>query len=504
MNILNRTQKLQLNTIVSLISKVTIMLSGLILPRLILTTYGSDVNGLVNSITQFLSIITFLDLGVGSVVQAALYKPLANNDSKHVSQVLKAAMNYFRRIAFILILYVGVLIIVYPVIANDMALNRFSTSMLIVAISISTFAQYYFGIINELLLNADQKGYVQLSTEILVVILNLILSVILILNGFSIVFVKFIASLVILIRPIYLSYYVRKHYDVNMKVKLDTDPLPQKWSGMGQHIAYSIQNSTDIVILTMFSSLSNVSVYSVYNMIVHAISLIISSFTTGLQSFFGNLLANNEQKKLEYYFSFIEWIIHTSVTLLYGLTAVLIIPFISLYTKGVNDVNYYLPIFAILIVLTRALFSLRTPYQAIVFAASHFRQTQLSSYIEAGLNIVISLILVHRFGLIGVAIGSLVAVAYRILYLIYYLSNQILHRKMSYFFKQLIVDCIVFVIILVIGNYTLSFITISNYLEWIIFAAVFGLCVLIFMIIINIMVYPKNISIISNRILRIF
>src|SRR5699024_8667784 len=103
---MNRTARLKMNSIVSLLNRIAILISGLILPRYILLYFGSEINGLVQSITQFLSVITFLDLGVGSVVQSALYKPLANNDKYQSSLVLKAARNFFRKIAYVLILYV--------------------------------------------------------------------------------------------------------------------------------------------------------------------------------------------------------------------------------------------------------------------------------------------------------------------------------------------------------------------------------------------------------------
>ena len=75
----SRGKKLALNTITSLVLQVVSVICGFILPRLILESFGSDVNGLVNSITQFLGVITLLDLGVGAVVQSALYKPLISS-----------------------------------------------------------------------------------------------------------------------------------------------------------------------------------------------------------------------------------------------------------------------------------------------------------------------------------------------------------------------------------------------------------------------------------------
>ena len=57
----------------SLTFQVLTILCGFVLPRMILGSFGSEVNGLVNSITQFLTIISFLEVGVGAVVQSALY-----------------------------------------------------------------------------------------------------------------------------------------------------------------------------------------------------------------------------------------------------------------------------------------------------------------------------------------------------------------------------------------------------------------------------------------------
>ena len=76
-----RNKKLAWNTMSGLLLQVTTVLCGFVLPRAILNRFGSDVNGLLNSIAQFLQMIAFLELGVGSVVQSALYRPLAEGDS---------------------------------------------------------------------------------------------------------------------------------------------------------------------------------------------------------------------------------------------------------------------------------------------------------------------------------------------------------------------------------------------------------------------------------------
>ena len=105
-----RKKRLVYNTVSSLVYQVITIICGFVLPRLILGAFGSNVNGLVNSIVQFLGIISFLELGVGAVVQSSLYKPLAENKRDDVSKIISSANKFFRRLGQILAVYVVILI----------------------------------------------------------------------------------------------------------------------------------------------------------------------------------------------------------------------------------------------------------------------------------------------------------------------------------------------------------------------------------------------------------
>ena len=75
-------------------------------------------------------------------------------------------------------------------------------------------------------------------------------------------------SLIYLIRPIVLKVYVDKHYSINKKAVYTDEPIKQKWNGLAQHIASVVLDSTDTIVLTVFSTLANVSIYSVYYLVI--------------------------------------------------------------------------------------------------------------------------------------------------------------------------------------------------------------------------------------------
>ena len=60
----------------NILLQIVTIISAFIIPKLILMTFGSEVNGLVASLNQFLSYISLLEGGVNGVIMASLYKPL--------------------------------------------------------------------------------------------------------------------------------------------------------------------------------------------------------------------------------------------------------------------------------------------------------------------------------------------------------------------------------------------------------------------------------------------
>ena len=303
-----RGRLLAKNTIASLIAQITAIVCGFILPRFFLEYYGSDVNGLINSITQFLGIISFLELGVGAVVQSSLYKPLAEHDKDQVSKIAVSANIFFHRLAKLFLAYVIGLCIGYPFLVNQ-NFDYIYTATLIIAISISLIAQYYFGIVNALLLNADQRGYVQYNAQTITIFLNTVICAYLIMNGESVQFVKLVTSIIFLARPLALHMYVQHHYDINWHITYTKEPIQQKWNGVAQHVAAIILDITDIIILTIFSTLANVSIYSVYFLIVKGVKTLFLSVTNGIQSLIGELWAKKELENLRNVFEWVEWCI---------------------------------------------------------------------------------------------------------------------------------------------------------------------------------------------------
>ena len=488
---MKQTKQLKLNTITSLLNQVVSISSGFILPRLILQYYGSDINGVVSSVTQFLAIISLCECGVGAVVQSALYKPITENDIASISKIYKSSNMFFRRVAYILMAYIFVLIIVFPQI-NQGSYDFWFTTTLIISIAIGTLAQYYLGMTYQIILSAAQLVYVQMLVRTFCTIINVVIGAVMITNGQTIQLVKLMSSIVFLIQPILYMVVVKKRFKIEKKITYTEEPVKQKWNGMAQHIATVVFENTSVLILTVLSTLENVSVYGVYHLVTNGLKLCFVSLTIGMKSYLGDLFARDEKTILNKAFDKFEWIVHTSTTLIFTVTGILIVPFVSVYTLGINDAEYEQPIFAVFICIATAMYIIRLPYNYMIQSAGHFKETQNSAIIEAILNIMVSLVFVKCFGLVGVGIAAAVAMIYRTIYFVIYLSKHILCRSLKKVIKNILID-IISCIVMIISTMWIGMKD-TTYLSWVIMAIkIFVICAIEVMAI-NYVFYKGNIT----------
>ena len=438
-----------------------------------------------------------MDLGIGAVIQSNLYKPLAEGDIDQLSKIIISAKKFFSKIVGLYILF---LIIFIPVYTSGISeFDALYTSSLIAILAINLIVEYLFGIVNQCVLIADQKGYVLHSLSSVLLVFIVVINSIMIMNHASIQLVRLTYSVIISIKPIMLYLYVRKKYKINYKLVLSDEPIKQKWNGVAQHVASYITTSTDTIILTIFSSLSNVSVYYVYNLVVNGIKQIVSALMNGLEALFGNMLAKGEKEYLSKKFYELEWISHTAVTFLFSCAAALIRDFVLMYTVVNNDADYDQELFGVLLSLAIAFWCIRTIYFAVVKAAGHYRQTQTSSIIEMIINLSISIVVVFKYGLVGVALGTLVAMIYRTTYLAKYINNIIPYDFRS-FIKHVFIDMIVFISTVLISK--MLKLNDSSLTFWLYKAFIIIFCCGMIELFINSLVYRKQMSVIIQKIRR--
>jgi len=487
-----RSRKAFFNIGSALALQLSLIFCGFVITRLYINHFGSAIYGMTASISQFLGYIALAEAGVGGVIRAALYKPLADENKDKISGIVKAMGRFFRVIAIIFSGYALVIAAFFPLLGQSGMDWEFTFSLVLI-IATSTFVEYFFGITNSVLLQADQRQYLSSVLRTITTLLNLLVVIALIRLGSSIHVVKLFTSLVFMIRPFVLSFYVRKRYRIDRLCQPDNNAIKQRWDGLGQHIAFFFHTHTDVVVLTLFTNFIEVSVYSVYNLVASGIQSFAMIFTNGFEAAFGNMLAKNETTALNRNFRIYELISSSVTVILFTTAGLMLSPFITLYTRGVTDADYHREVFAFLLLLAGALYCIRQPYHSLIIAAGHFRQTNKYAFLEVGLNIFLSVILVFRFGIVGVVIGTLVAVTYRTIFSAFYLKRNILFRNVRIFILRQVVSIATSTLIVMIVCFFIPVTTFDSYVIWGVYVVLFLLIACGVTLLINIIFYREDV-----------
>ena len=445
----SRLKKATYNVIFLGIYQVVVFACNLILPRFILVAYGSEYNGIVSSITQFLNFISILRLGVAGATRVELYKSLATDDNQKTSAIVRATELFMRKIAIIFAIYLLALSIGFPLYIRS-SYSHLEVGSLVLIIGLGTFAQYFFGITYSTLLQADQRLYIYNIIQIIATILNTTIACFLVKMGCSIQVVKFASSLVFTASPILLNIYVSNKYKLNKKIAPDFTAIKKRGDVVAHSIANIIHDNTDVVVLTLLTNSKIVSVYAVYNLVMNGLKQLMTIFVSGLESAFGDMWVKKEFQKMLDSLNQYEYFMYSFVSIIFSCAAVLIIPFVRIYTKGVNDVNYIIPVYAFLAVLAQAFYCIRMPYLTVVQAAGRYKETRNGAFAEAAINIVLSVVLTLRVGIIGVIIGTLVANVFRTIQYSYYMSRKMLSRPLYLVAGRLIWTALNFIVIIIV------------------------------------------------------
>lgn len=461
-----RTKLALKNTITSLILQLVLALSGFIIPRFFTELYGSSMNGLVNSISQFISYINLVEAGISASVIVSLYKPIAENDTSQINRVLAAAKKFYRKSGLLFLLLVGILILVYPYVIKNEISNSVFIRMMIFVLSISGLVDYFILGKYRVLLQADQRSYVISYAQIVGTVIMTIVSIIQIKLECSALAVKFTAASIYILRSLIVVFYARRKYKyLNFNVKPDNSSMNRRWSALIHQIAGMITTNTDMLLLTLMvktNALIQVSIYSTYNLVSYALINLMNSFTSGLTSSFGQVISQEDHESLKRNFSIYEFAFFIIIFIVYSCMGILLYSFIYLYTKSYSDAIIYLNWnYVLLFTIVGIIQSIRQPALTIICAAGHYKETQYRAILEAVLNLSVSLFLVGKLGISGVLIGTIVSFSYRSLDVIFYNNKYLISETLKTTINRLLRNIIVFVIVMVFFK-TISY----NVISW--------------------------------------
>ena len=471
---MNRTQKFALNSLTSMISQIVVMAAGMITPRLMIATYGSEMNGLVSSLNQFISYITLVEAGIGGAAIYSLYKPLAEQDHNGISSIVVAAKKSYRQAGYIFSAGIFILAVVYGLLSNAETVSFGTMFILTIILGINGCFDFFFVAGDRVLLTADQRNYVISFATIINTVLRTLIICVMAAYRMNILFLYGCASSLVLIKVSIIVCYSHNNYSyIDKNAHPDKSSMEKRWEVIYQQILGLVQTGAPIVLATILLNLISVSVYSIYNMVISGINGVLSIFISGLPAGFGDLIARKEDVTLRKTVSEFEVAYYYILSIVYGLAFALIMPFVSVYTRGLSDANYYHPLLGAVIVLNGLLYNIKTPQSMLIVSAGMYKETRWRVTVQGLIIIVFGAIGGKLAGMVGIIFGSCLSNLYRTIDLLFFTPKYITHASQLKSILRMILAIVN--IVLIYGVSLIYSPMCVSYLQWIELAIVYGI-----------------------------
>lgn len=375
----------------------------------ILTAEYLGLNGLFSNI---LSMLSLMELGVGSAMTFSLYKPLAIEDKEKV----KSLMSLYRKayiIIGILILVIGLAITpLLPYFIDEMPNINENINLIYILFVVNTAISYFYSY-KRSLISSDQRRYIATAYRYgFYFFLNIAQIIVLYITKNYLLYLltqiifTFMENLTLSIKADKMYPYLKEKNPKKLE-KSDTDKIKKNVIAMvGHKIGGIVVNGTDNLILSKFVGLVEVGIYSNYYLIINALNIVLGQVFTAITASVGNLVATTNKEKVYSVFKktfFIDfW--------LYGFASICLVALFNDFITVWLGSEYLFSIDIVLVlVINFYITGMRKAVLTFRDATGLYWEDRYKPLAESAINLIFSIILVNFLGTIGVFIGTFIS-----------------------------------------------------------------------------------------------
>lgn len=465
-----RTKKFVKNSTYGLVNKIFSLLISFVLRTLLIKYLGANYLGIDGLFISILTVLSLADLGFESAMIYGMYKPLASHDQK----LLAALVNYYKKVYYILggiILGLGLMVLPFLNLLIHLDTAVGNIYVLYLLFLLNSVITYFFRYKNTVL-TADQKDYIPTAIGLLVNIVRFGLQIVAL-----VVFHNYIAYLCIQVVATFVIDVIiaivsgRTYSFFGTREQIDKETKKQFTKNISALFVYkifsSIVDNFSSIFISVIVGTIVVGYYSNYNLILMAVAAIINVVLAAFVASVGNFIADPaavDKEKLFFKLQHVAFIFYAvAAPCLYAMFN----DFILIWT---GEAQYTLAnIVVITMVLNFVISGLTAPVWIFRDTSGLFLKTKYIAIFFAIVDIILSLILGHFFGLVGILASILIA---RLLTTFWFepfvLFEELFHKKPGRYFFNYLKYIVIIVLVGGLLKYTNSFILLGN--EYVTFA----------------------------------
>ncbi|RDW20414.1 lipopolysaccharide biosynthesis protein [Oceanobacillus chungangensis] len=399
------------NMIFGISGQIISLVMGFVVRTVFIYTLGIEYLGVDGLFTSILLMLSLANLGFDTAMIYSLYKPLAENDTYKI----QALMNLYKkayRIIGLIVLTIGLSLLPFLPFLMNGDTNIKNINLIYILFLLQSATSYYF-VYKQSIIIADQRNHVISKIHSIFTIISNIPLIILLLTTRNYIAVLSTQVVFRIIENAYIANKANKLYPFlkeSNNASLAKEDRKLFYENLYSLFLYKISgviiNGTDNIIISIFAGITWVGIYSNYLLIISTISTLISYLFHSITASVGNL--NVKESKEKKYFIF--RVINFANFWIYGFCAIclwnLINPFISLWLGEQYLLDMFIVFAIILSFYTAGMQNATTTFRE---TTGLFKKGKYRPLIAAGLNIIVSIVLIKFIGIAGVFLGTVIS-----------------------------------------------------------------------------------------------
>ena len=389
-----------------LLNMVLSFISRMIFIRYLAATY-LGVNGLFSDI---LGMLNLAELGIGTAMIFSMYKPAAEDNREELAQLMNLYRVMYRVVAaFVLVVGLVLLPFLDVLIKGDSGIENLRVIYLMYLGN--SVCSYLLSYKNSILL-AYQKAYVRTVIEQLVRTAQMLLQIaVLVLTG------NFLLYLAVQIGALIVT-------NAAVSIKVDRDypylkaekRLPSKekrgeivkniWAMSMHRFGTVVVNGTDNLIMSAFVGLTSVGVYSNYRLVIKSLNDLLNKVYSAFTGSIGNLGATQDPEYIYRIYKQLDFFLFLLFGYFSAGMVVLFNPFIKLMF---GEEYLFSQAVVIIVVVQFYITGMRQINLQFREAMGLFWYDRYKPVAESIINLVVSILLVQRYGVAGVFLGTIIS-----------------------------------------------------------------------------------------------
>lgn len=362
--------------------------------------------------TGLLGVLSLAELGVGTALVYALYKPIADGDEKRTAELMNLYRILYRCIGAVILAAGLALLPFLDILIKDPPDIRGLQSIYLLFLGNAVFG--YFFAYKQSLIIADQKAYITtVYINALALLRNLMQIAVLLLtkNFYLYLFVMItetVAYGILISRKADAMYPFLRRNKRDLPDRTLRRSIFKNIGAMSVHrISGAIVYNTDNLLMSAFVGLENVGIYANYQMIIQSVTRILAQVFAAFTASVGNLSVSEDREKIRRVFETLQF----ACFWCYSFSAVALFVLMNHFIESVWIGEGYLFTMGIVALLAVNFYLTGMRQVILIFrdAMGIFWHDRYKPIAEVLINLVASLWLVQKFGIAGIFLGTMIS-----------------------------------------------------------------------------------------------